>query len=808
MTVIRTIISIVTIFFVTLTVSAQEKIRISGVIRGEQGSRLELVTVSVKGKASGATTDLNGRFTLTTDYQAQLTILFRHLAYKPKEFLLIPSDYSDPSEILLKIQMLENVEKLPEAVVKAGRENSTNLVRIDPRIAQVLPDASGSFEGLIKKQMGVSSSNELSSQYSVRGGNYDENLVYVNDIQIYRPFLIRAGQQEGLSFINPDMVSSVLFSAGGFDARYGDKMSSVLDIRYKKPSTFAGSAAMSFMGGSLHLEGSSKDRRLSYISGLRYKTNKFLLNSLDITGDYNPQFTDFQTYISYDLTTDWEFDFLGNIAHNNYRFVPKSGETSFGTVNEALKLEVYFEGMEQDIFTTYLGALSSRYHPSENFELKFILSSFQTKESETYDIHGWYRLNELDNQLGSDNFADSLANIGLGSFLEHARNKLTANVISASHKGLYIKNNNQLNWGIEYQNSFITDNIEEWIMMDSSGYSLPYSDTSVNLFHTYFANSDLKHQQITGYIQNSYKAKLSKGSNLTLTTGIRASYLDINQDFIFSPRASVAYKPAWNKDWTFRFSAGTYHQPPFFKEFRDLKGNLNPLVSAQKSAHMVGGADYYFNAWERPFKFVTEVYYKYFWDLVPYEIDNVRIRYYGDNMSDGYAAGLDMKVAGEFVPGVDSWASISVMKTQEDIQGDTLGYIDRPTDQRVNLAIFFQDYLPDNKSYKVHLNLLFGTGLPHGPPGNQALKSVFRIPPYRRVDIGFSKVLIGEKGNSSLPGVLQHFKNTWISLEVFNLLGVNNTISYIWIRAVTGQQYSVPNYLTGRRINLKLQVRF
>jgi len=808
MTAIRTIIFTAIIILSAINVAAQDKIRISGVVRGEEGTRLELVTVSVKGEASGAVSDNNGRFNLTTNHKDQLTIQFRCLGYKPKEYFLKPADHTDPSDISLRIQMLESVENLEEIVVKAGREHNTNLVRIDPRIAQVLPDASGSFEGLIKKQMGVSSSNELSSQYSVRGGNYDENLVYVNDIQIYRPFLIRAGQQEGLSFINPDMVSSVLFSAGGFDARYGDKMSSVLDIRYKKPSTFAGSATMSLMGGSLHLEGSSKDRRLSYITGLRYKTNKFLLNSLDITGDYNPRFTDFQTYISYDLTTDWEFDFLGNIAHNNYRFVPKSGDTSFGTVHEALKLRVVFEGMEEDAFTTYMGAVSSRFHPSENFELKFILSAFQTKESETYDIHGWYILNELDNRLGSDNFADSLSNVGFGSFLNHARNTLTANVISASHKGLYINNNNQLNWGIEYQSSFITDNIEEWIMMDSAGYSLPYSGTAVNFYNTYFASSDLQHQQITGYIQNSYRAQLLSGSSLTLTTGVRASYLTINQDYQISPRASIAFKPAWDNDWTFRFSGGAYHQPPFFKEFRDLNGNLNPMVTAQKSAHLVGGTDYYFSAWERPFKFVTELYYKFLWDLIPYEIDNVRIRYYGDNMSDGYAAGLDMKIAGEFVPGVDSWASLSVMKTQEDIRGDTLGYIDRPTDQRVNMAIFFQDYFPNNKSYKAHLNLLFGTGLPYGPPGSESLKSALRIPPYRRVDLGFSKVLIGEKGNSSLPGVLKYVKNTWLSLEIFNLLDINNTISHIWIRDITGKQYSIPNYLTRRRINLKLQIRF
>ncbi|MBT3243733.1 MAG: TonB-dependent receptor [Bacteroidetes bacterium] len=803
----RTIQLLLFLCMFSYSVHAQEKIHLKGIISSEEGEPLDLVSIGVKGTSYYAISDPEGKFNLECDNQAVITLQFSRLGYLRQEKSISPSNITRLNDYIIKVTLIASVVNISEVVKRAGREYNTNLVRIDPRISQILPDASGSFEGLIKKQLGVTSSNELSSQYSVRGGNYDENLVYVNDIQIYRPLLIRSGQQEGLSFINSDMVSSVLFSAGGFEARYGDKMSSVLDIRYKKPSTFAGSAAISLMGGSLHLEGSSQDRRLSYITGLRYKTNKFLLNTLDTKGDYNPRFTDFQTYISYDLTTDWEFDFLANIAHNNYRFVPETGETSFGTVSEALKLTIYFDGMEQDAFTTYLGAFSSRYHPNDNLELKFILSAFQTNEKETFDIQGQYWLNQLDNQLGSDNFADSLVNVGVGTFLDHARNRLQAKVISANHKGFFIAGSHQLNWGIEYQRSQIADQIEEWIMMDSAGYSLPYSDTDVHLFETYFASASLSHQQITSYFQDSYKKEFSSGT-LTTTAGLRASYQDVNNNYVISPRASLAFAPSWENNWTFSLSGGAYHQPPFFKEFRDLNGMINPLVTAQKSMHILGGSDLYFTAWERPFKFVTELYYKYLWDLIPYEIDNVRIRYYGDNMSNGYAAGLDMKINGEFVPGVESWASVSIMKTQEDIIGDTLGFIDRPTDQRVNVAIFFQDFLPNNKSYKAHLNLLFGTGLPYGPPGRPDQKALLRIPPYRRVDLGFSKVLIGDQRISTLPGFLKHLKNTWISLEVFNLLDINNTISHIWIRDISNRQYSIPNYLTGRRINLKLQVRF
>ena len=447
------------------------------------------------------------------------------------------------------------------------------------------------------------------------------------------------------------------------------------------------------------MEGATKDRRLSHITGIRYKTNKFLLNTLDTKGDYNPRFVDVQTYISYDLTTDWELDFLGNMAVNNYRFIPDYGETSFGTINEAIKLKVFFEGMEEDAFNTYFGAFSSRYHPSENLDLKFIVSAFQTQEYETYDILGQYYLNELDKDLGSDNFADSIASIGVGSFLEHARNRLTANVLSANHKGWFSADKHQVNWGLEYQRSVINDQIEEWIMMDSAGYSLPYSDSSVLLYYTYFAGSELAHNQYGGYVQANYQTDLEKLGQLTLTAGIRAVYLDINNEFLISPRTSITFKPEKMENWLFRFSGGLYHQPPFFKEFRKLTGVFNTGVRAQKSAHLLAGVDYSFSAWNRPFKFITELYYKKLWDLVPYEIDNVRIRYYGDNLSDGYAAGLDLKVAGEFVPGVDSWASVSLMKTQEDIQGDTLGYLYRPTDQRVNVPLFILVFILNNNSY-------------------------------------------------------------------------------------------------------------
>jgi hypothetical protein len=775
-------------------------------VREQDGTSIDLANIVVLGTSNGTTSDLKGNYRLTTTKKPGILLAVSKVGYMRQEIPVEPSKYADPANIRLDIILLPAVENVNEVVIRADRDPGTNLVRIDPKAVTNLPNASGSFEGIVKTMMGVVSSNELSSQYSVRGGNFDENLVYVNDIEIYRPFLIRSGQQEGLSFINTDMVSSVLFSAGGFDARYGDRMSSVLDIRYKKPTYFAGSSSLSLMGGSLHLEGTSKNRRFSYLTGIRYKSNKYLLNSLETKGDYNPKFFDIQTYLTYDLSDEWELSFLGNVADNRYDFIPVDRLTSFGTVQNAIQLKIWFDGKEVDAFTTFTGAATATYHPSEKLEMKWIASAFRTEETESFDIQGQYLLNELDKRLNSDNFADSILNIGIGTFLDHARNRLEANVFSVDYKGKWMPDHHSLQWGARYQFSYFTDKIEEWTMMDSAGYSLPYSDSLVYLWQTHFSDSELNNPQATAYLRDSWDHTFESGK-LILSGGIRTTHTWINKEWLISPRLSISFLPSWENDLQFRFSAGAYHQPALFKEFRNLSGVMNPDAKAQKSFHVVGGTDYYFMAWSRPFKFTTELYYKYMWDLIPYEVDNVRIRYYGDNLSHGYAAGLDFKVNGEFVPGIESWANLSVMQTQEDIEGDTVGYIPRPTDQRVNVALFFQDYLPNNRSYKAHLSILFGSGLPFGPIGSQELKSSLRIPPYRRVDLGFSKILI-DGNKPSNKRILKNFESLWLSLEVFNLLGINNTMSHIWIKDINNNLYAIPNYLTGRRINLKLQANF
>jgi hypothetical protein len=789
-----------------ISLIGQSTIKISGSVHDETGIPVEDVNIAVKTTTSGAISSKSGLYQLKLSKKPEYTLQVSKIGYTRRELVIKIADYPNPDNIVFDFILEKSVEALNEAIIRPDRDPGSNLMRIDPKLVFILPDPSGNFEGLIKKMTGVASSNELSSQYSVRGGNFDENLVYVNDIEIYRPFLIRSGQQEGLSFINSDLVASVLFSAGGFDARYGDKLSSVLDIKYRKPVDFAGSASMSLMGGTLHFEGTNSSRRFSYITGIRYKTNKYILNSLETRGDYNPKFADIQTYLTYDVTPEWEISFLGNIANNKYDFEPVDRETSFGTYKQALQLKIYFDGKERDEFTTYMGAVTAGFKPNNKLEMKWIASAFRTQEAETFDIQGQYALNELDKQLNSESYADSILNLGIGTYLDHARNKLKANVFSFEYKGAYKTDTHWLQWGARFQHSTFTDKIEEWMMLDSAGYSLPYSDSLVNLYTTHFAETTLNPNQVNGYVRDSYEKQLAKGK-LILTGGLRTTYTDINEEWLISPRASVSFQPYTKKDLQFRLSAGSYHQPAFFKELRDLSGQIHTNVKAQKSLHFVGGTDYYFLAWKRAFKFTTELYYKYLWDLVPYEVDNVRIRYYGANMAHGYAAGFDLKVNGEFVPGIDSWANVSIMQTQEDIEGDTIGYIARPTDQRVNVGIFFQDYLPNNKSYKAHLNLLFGTGLPFGPPGSQAYKSALRVPPYRRVDIGFSKILI-DGNKKSTNRYLKNFKSLWLSLEIFNLLDINNTISHIWIKDITNRQYSVPNYLTGRRFNVKLQAIF
>ncbi|MBP9152949.1 MAG: TonB-dependent receptor, partial [Flavobacteriales bacterium] len=618
---------------------------------------------------------------------------------------------------------------------------------------------------------------------------------------------------------------------------YGDKMSSVLDVKYKRPRKFAGSVAGSLLGGSVHLEGSSKDYRFSYLGGFRYRSNQYILGSLDTDGAYRPRFMDAQGLLNFDINEEWSVSALVNYAQNRYQFVPENRETDFGTISDALRFTVYFDGQEVNTFETMLGALTVEYRPDPTLKFKLIASAFRSNETETFDVQGQYFLGQLENNFGSDNLGEVAFNRGIGTFLDHARNYLTANVISLRHIGKWFDGYRILDWGIKYQYEDITDKLSEWNVIDSSGFSLPLNSTQLEVYNVLKTTIKLQSHRGSGFIQNTWL--FSEASKHRLTAGVRFHYWDVNQQFFATPRVNYSFTPKWKKaDMLFRASGGMYYQPPFYRELRDLNGQLNTNVRAQQSYHAVIGMDYNFKAWKRPFKLVAEVYYKYLNDLVTYEIDNVRIRYYAKNNSRGYATGIDLKLNGEFVKGIESWASMSVMTVQEDILDDFYfdyynsdgekivygitensiptdsikqepGFIPRPTDQRINFSLYFQDYVPRLPSLKMHLNLVFGSGMPFGPPDNTRYRDTLRIPPYRRVDIGFSYMLLGEKKKFVGPkNPLKYLESVWLSFEVFNLLGTNNTLSYLWISDITNRQYAVPNYLTARRINAKIVVKF
>jgi hypothetical protein len=727
---------------------------------------------------------------------------------------------TEEQRINIDVVLRQIDQEIGEVQVTEHRRKKTNMDRIDAKYLTSITDAgTGGVEALIKTLPGVSTNNELSSQYSVRGGNFDENLVYVNDIEVYRPMLIRAGQQEGMSFINSDMVSSIEFSAGGFDAKYGDKMSSVLDIKYRKPTEFAGSASVSLLGGSLQLEDLSKNGKFSHITGIRYKTNRYLLGTLDEKGEYNPRFIDAQTYLTYKFSSAFDVSFLGNVAQNQYNFIPQTRKTSFGTWNQAYNATVYFEGQEVDKFATVTGALVANYHPGDRLNMKFIASAFHSKEEETYDIKGDYYLNELERNLGSDNLGDSVLNIGIGTFINHARNYLDATVYSFEHKGAYNSESHLLNWGIKAQFEMIDDKMNEWVLRDSTGYSLPHKQfdpskpydpnakQELRLYSTTNTDHSMSSARFTAYVQDTYQIPINKGA-LYATGGIRAQYWSFSDEFLLSPRGAFRYYPDWDANFVFHLSGGVYTQPAFYKELKDRNGLIYPNTKAQRSTQVLFGTDYIFRAWDRPFKFSSEAYFKVMKNLTPYQIDNVRIRYLPNQTANGYATGMDMKVNGEFVSGIESWASLSVMKTEEDILKDGHGYIPRPTDQRFNFSVFFQDYFPGNPTWKMNLTAFYGSRLPTGPPNSERYMDQFRIPPYRRIDLGFSKVLINQDHKDFRYKAFNSIKDMWLSLEVFNLLGINNTISYLWVANNTGDLFGVPNYLTKRKVNLKLTVKF
>ena len=806
---IKVIISAILILNFLLAFS-QETATIKGTLKTKDGTPIDFANIVIKETEKGTTSNQYGKYKITVPANTNLTIIISHIEFTP-ETLKVNLKANEVKEISKNLST--NYTMIGEATIEDKEKRQRGITRLDSKKYEIIPSTGSGIESLIKTLPGVSSNNELSSQYTVRGGNFDENLVYVNEIEIYRPQLIKSGEQEGLSFINPDLVKAVEFSAGGFEAMYGDKMSSVLDIKYKTPRKFAGSFTAGLLGGTGHLEGSSKNHKLTYLIGGRYKSNAYLLSSLDTKGEYKPRFWDIQTYIAYEFDDKWQISYLGNYTDNTYNFIPEDRETSFGTVNEALGLKIYFEGQELDKFQTITNAFTTTFKPNSKTTLKLIASGFSTKESETYDILGQYYLNELDKDLGSDNLGDSLMNIGVGSFLSHARNKFYADVFNIEHKGERKFSNHTLYWGVKYRHENIDDKINEWQLRDSAGYSLPYPDTVgynpefVNLYSSVFAHNILNVNKYSYYIQDSYS--FMKGeTEFNLNLGVRFLYTDINNEFLTSPRGSFSVIPDWESDVVFRFASGIYYQPPFYKEYRQMNGELNLDVKSQKSIHFIFGSDYNFKMWNRPFKFITEVYYKILDDLNPYVVDNVRIRYLANNNAHGYATGIDLKVNGEFVPGTDSWASVSLMKTEEDIDGDGHGYIPRPSDQLVNFGLFFQDYVPKFPSIKVHLNLVYGSGLTFGPPDSERYMQTLRMPAYKRVDLGFTKIFVDDKSDLGSNSFFRHFTNIWITAEVFNILDVNNTISYLWIKDIRNRQYAVPNYLTGRRINIKLTVKF
>jgi len=842
----RSFLVLILVFAMNL-VNAQESAYVAGVVSDKSGNPKESVNIGVLGLPVGTSSAQDGSYKLAVPSDTDIVIVFSFIGFGSEKVQvnLAPGEtYNFNQTLKVSSTQLQNV------TVEDKQIRNSTLQRIDPKTIRIIPTATGGVEAIIKTLPGVSSNNELTSQYSVRGGNYDENLVYVNDILIYRPFLVRSGEQEGLSFINSDMVSSILFSAGGFDAKYGDKMSSVLDIRYRKPTELGGTVSMSLLGGAAHVEGVTKNYRLSYQLGLRHKTNQYLLNSLNTKGEYKPSFTDFQGLFTFSVNEDVEISFLGNYARNRYTFIPENRETKFGTLNEALQLKIYFDGQEVDAYETFQGALSTTIFPKPELKIKIIAAGFRTFESETYDIQGQYFLDELEKDIGKEDFGEAKLNRGIGTYLNHARNYLDATVYSLEQKGYFTKGIRYLQWGVKYQREQINDKLSEWTMIDSAGYSIPKSGDSVGYVNPSLqpvrlleiqdvlkAKTSLNSNRLSGYLQNNWLWATKDSLEFSLTTGMRASYWDLNEQILFSPRLSFSVQPNWKSDFVFRAAFGFYQQAPFYRELRDLNGEVHTDVKAQESIHVIVGSDYNFRAWNRPFKLVTELYYKHMENLIPYEIDNVRIRYYAENNARGYATGIDLKVNGEFVKGIESWVSLSVMQTQEDIiddyyydyynqEGEKIivgytadqtvtdsirfepGYIPRPTDQRVNFSLFFQDYLPKRPDIQMHLNLVYGSGLPFGPPSFQRYKDTLRIPAYRRVDIGFSARLLKEDKKVGPKNPLKHFKTIWLSLEVFNLLGINNTISYLWVSDVTNRQYAVPNFLTQRLLNLKLIVKF
>ena len=765
---------------------------LSGKVTDDEGNAIELATVSCLEQGAVTMADLKGEYSLKLQSKDSVVVKYSMVGYQTRTRVL-----RKPRGNQRLVVMLRPMAELSEVVVTERRRQTTATEQLDVNSIKTTPSTTGNaVEELVQQQAGVSSHNELSSQYNVRGGSFDENSVYLNNVEVMRPLLIRSGQQEGLSIINSDMVEKIGFSSGGYEAKYGDKMSSALDIQYRKPTRWEANAQASLLGAGAFIGYGNKKFSMSH--AVRYKTNRYLLGSMETKGEYRPNFLDYQTYITYQPNQRWNFDFIGYISENHYNFKPSDRETSFGTMQNVKSFKVYFDGEEKDIFRTLFGTFGITRQITPNMKIKLLGSMFHSKEQETYDIMGQYWLDDTQTQ----------EQLGVGTYMEHARNYLTADVQSLKLMVNQKVNKHDIEAGVTMKWEKITENAREYEMRDSSGYSIPHSAERLDLIYSLSSKNTINSQRIETYAQDTYRwqSKGEKPWHFTLNYGVRLSNWSYNKETIVSPRVSIAAIPGWNENMTFRLATGLYYQAPFYKELRDTSSingqtrvTLNQKIKSQRSIHVVGSFDYRFRMAERPFRFTADAYYKAMSNLVPYNVQNMKVVYYGDNMASGYALGLDLKLYGEFVPGTDSWLTFSVMSTRQKINGVS---VPLPTDQRWGINFHFTDYFPGTQRWKMTLKLAFADGLPFGAPHRGIEYQQFRAPAYKRADIGMSFLALGDpKTNPSLK-----HPRIWLGIDGLNIFGISNVNSYYWVTDVTNHRYAVPNYLTGRQINAKVQI--
>ena len=787
--------SILFVLFLMVTqVAIGQSFTLQGKVSDKDGNPIELASVMVVSQGKLAMTNLKGEFHMLLHSADSVKVRFSMIGYKSKERVL----RRPQGKQTLLIQLADDNE-LQEVIVEGKTKQHGTTEELDVEKVKQGPSATGNaVEEMVQTQAGVSTHSELSSQYNVRGGTFDENSVYINNIEVYRPFLVRSGQQEGLSIINPDMVQSVGFSTGGFEAKYGDKMSSALDITYKRPKRTEASLTASLLGASAYLGIASK--KFTWTNGVRYKTNRYLLGSLQTKGEYKPSFLDYQTYLSWQPSKRWQIDFIGNISDNHYNFQPEDRETNFGTLQNVKKFRVYFDGQEKDLFRTYFGSLSITRHLSPRTDVSLLASAFSTKEQERYDIQGQYWLTQT----------ETSENLGVGTYMQHSRDYLNANVKSLKLMLQHRTGKHKIEGGVTYKVEQVKENSAEYEYRDSAGYNVPHTGRDLRMIYALRAKNELNAKRIEAYLQDTwnFQTRDSVPTLFTLNYGVRFAHWSFNGESIVSPRASLTITPGWNRNLSFRIAGGLYYQAPFYKELRDTSmingvtyATLNERIRSQRSIHALASMSYRFEMMGRPFKFTAEAYYKALSRLVPYSVDNVKVTYYGDQQATGHATGLDLKLFGEFVPGTDSWLTLSVMNTRMRLNGKS---IPLPTDQRYALNLYFTDYFPGTTRWRMSLKLAYADGLPFATPHQELENNSFRAPAYKRADIGMSYRLLDNHDGSRNT----IFKNVWIGLDCLNLFGINNVNSYYWVTDIAGQQYAVPNFLTGRQINGRVTVEF